>query len=658
MNIRFAAAIRIVATLALGTICALSGRAVIVTLNGQGYLYLEKPNLTTIPIPDETTTPPTDARLYWNPLISAFRFGKVNLSWGTETAKWGASNLGQFSFAGGENAVALGDYSFSFGYGTYAAENGSVAMGMGARAEGSASLAVGDNSYALSPYSVALGSGWISGYGGFGVNSDATGDGVVSINGGAYGALALAINGNAWEESSVGIGGGSSFGARAIALGLYAYANGDDTVAIGHSVTTTAPFGTSLGRFNLNKRKDGTDPNGGSSDPIFEVGNGTSSSATSNAFTVYRDGETKVAGQLNVAGAVVAANFSGSGSGITGINASNLSTGTISDGRLSLNIPRLSAANAFAGQITTTGNMGIGTSAPSSALEISGSNKAIKMTTPADSGYRLTLENNYNWSNSMNLRGVNDTVILGVYSGNTALMTGNVGIGTTSPAARAHIVATSSTESTTVGFTDTLRLQAANGTAGGVNLQTAWDNSINSSKLNFRLGYYASGTQSRDVLTMVANTGNVGVGTTSPAYSLDIQGTFNTSSATALRLKSTHTNGYGGGLRFDISNGVGASYTAAFINAENSNNTSTDGGMIRFYTAAEDTSHTLTQRMVINSGGNVGIGTATPSSKLDVAGELRVTGAGNTIFKGVVLVTKQGDLEMGDFTAGANPNNL
>lgn len=47
--------------------------------------------------------------------------------------------------------------------------------------------------------------------------------------------------------------------------------------------------------------------------------------------------------------------FSGSGSGLTNLNASNLTTGTLNDARLSANIPRLNASNAFSGANSFTG---------------------------------------------------------------------------------------------------------------------------------------------------------------------------------------------------------------------------------------------------------------------------------------------------------------
>jgi len=74
---------------------------------------------------------------------------------------------------------------------------------------------------------------------------------------------------------------------------------------------------------------------------------------------------------------------------------------------------------------------------------------------------------------------------------------------------------------------------------------------------------------------------------------------------------SSNTNGYGSALRFDVNNGVVGQYTAGLVNVENSTGTSTDGGRLKFYTAAEDVSHTLTERMRIDSSGNVIVNSTT-----------------------------------------------
>src|SRR6185295_8470084 len=75
----------------------------------------------------------------------------------------------------------------------------------------------------------------------------------------------------------------------------------------------------------------------------------SATSANSANTIVKRD----ASGSFN-AGAISATNFTGNGAGLTNLNASQLTTGTINDGRLSGNIPLLNANNVFTGFNTFT----------------------------------------------------------------------------------------------------------------------------------------------------------------------------------------------------------------------------------------------------------------------------------------------------------------
>jgi len=79
---------------------------------------------------------------------------------------------------------------------------------------------------------------------------------------------------------------------------------------------------------------------------------------------------------------VAAGTLSGSGSGITALNASNLASGTVSDSLLTSNVARLNAAGTFsqsmsfgAGLTVPGGNVGVGTTAPEVNLDVAGSFK-------------------------------------------------------------------------------------------------------------------------------------------------------------------------------------------------------------------------------------------------------------------------------------------
>ncbi len=73
-------------------------------------------------------------------------------------------------------------------------------------------------------------------------------------------------------------------------------------------------------------------------------------------------GAVTVPGNLTVSGSLTAT-FAGDGSLLTNLNAGNIATGTLNDARLSSNIPRLNAANAFTGNNTLSGMSSFGSSA-------------------------------------------------------------------------------------------------------------------------------------------------------------------------------------------------------------------------------------------------------------------------------------------------------
>lgn len=82
---------------------------------------------------------------------------------------------------------------------------------------------------------------------------------------------------------------------------------------------------------------------------------------------------TTQSGNTHIDGTAIAGSFQGDGAMLTSLDASNIASGTIADGRLSSNVPLLSNANAFAGtQNTFSGNVGIGVTTPVAPLEVQG----------------------------------------------------------------------------------------------------------------------------------------------------------------------------------------------------------------------------------------------------------------------------------------------
>ena len=103
---------------------------------------------------------------------------------------------------------------------------------------------------------------------------------------------------------------------------------------------------------------------------------------------------------------------------------------------------------------------------------------------------------------------------------------------------------------------------------------------------------FSTGTDTR--LTILGSNGNVGIGTTSPDFKLDVNGD--------VRIEEKHNLFFGGTGPTDPNWGM-------------NNNQSGD------FTIFEGSSGA---RFVIENGGNVGIGTTSPRAKLDVAGGVKV----------------------------------
>ena len=122
-----------------------------------------------------------------------------------------------------------------------------------------------------------------------------------------------------------------------------------------------------------------------------------------------------------------------------------------------------------------------------------------------------------------------------------------------------------------------------------------------------------------------AGTGNVGIGTTGPTQKLDVAGNINMSGATSRTIfyGTTGVAAPGAGSAgekiqlYGTAGTVGASDYALGI--EGSNMWFNTNSGFKWYVASA-------VKMVMDSSGNVGIGTVSPGAKLEVAGQVKITG--------------------------------
>jgi hypothetical protein len=312
-----------------------------------------------------------------------------------------------------------------------------------------------------------------------------------------------------------------------------------------------------------------------------------------------------------------------------------------------------------------SGSLGIGTSSPVTALEISPSisNSSIKTGGIEIQSYAVNngwIADNMYYSGSWKARAtghstnvyfgagtINFTRAASTGSGATIFPTssmfidtsGNVGIGTTAPNYTLHI--DSNTTLTRFQITN-----STTGQGGGVGLQII-QNGLDAIITNRSNGYLGLETNSTERMR-ITSAGNVGIGTSSPICNLDVVGAiyagyFN------LRLADTTA------MAANVGGGIALSgrYTTAgdttdfgFIKGMKENGTSGDyGGYINFYT--RPAAGNFAERMRIRSEGNIRIGTSTanPTELLEVNSSSGGSATHYTLF---LYNTRSGGQSSGD----------
>ena len=323
-------------------------------------------------------------------------------------------------------------------------------------------------------------------------------------------------------------------------------------------------------------------------------------------------------------------------------------------------------------RITAAGNVGIGTISPvtfgtrnldvnagsgGAAYIVARANSnagTIELAFDTDAGYLSTK------SNHPLIFRTNDTERMRI-SGSL------VGIGTTSPQRALHISGTGSNAE--FELTNTAMASGARNfniwgypTDGTWNIRTLTDNSgaqsvnfvsflassgaatfnssITTTDLRFLNAAYItadsddSGTNpivfrngAAGELARITSGGNVGIGTTSPSYKLDVSGTGRFS--TELRITDVPASEYaiktipadwanGSTIFTGIKIGAAADTFAAGIDLRAISNYASTAGT-QFAIAVNNTSNTMTEALRINAAGSVGIGTTSPLGNLDVS---------------------------------------
>ncbi len=219
-------------------------------------------------------------RLMWIPAKGAFRAGRASSN------EWNDINIGEYSIAFGNSAMASGKTSFATGRKTIASGDKSTAMGYFTLASGEYATALGAHTTASNEVSTALG-----------VHTEA--NGIASIAMGYdtraenYASTAMGYRTKAIGAQSTAMGWYTEAdGDYSTAAGAYTSANGAISTALGSRTTADAFSSLALGRFN----EGGGNPTQWiSADPLFEIGIGSGENNRKNAITVLKDGRMGIA---------------------------------------------------------------------------------------------------------------------------------------------------------------------------------------------------------------------------------------------------------------------------------------------------------------------------------------------------------------------------
>ena len=279
-------------------------------------------------------------------------------------------------------------------------------------------------------------------------------------------------------------------------------------------------------------------------------------------------------------------------------------------------------------RINSSGNIGIGTTSPSSKLHLRDPG------TNSDVGIKIG-----NDSRDWNLKvmgSVSDSLQFFTHDNSnvmTILPSGNVGIGTVSPGTKLDVNG--------AGSTGTISWANDGGRKRGYLYSDSAGVAIYSTALNKAGIYMADDVQidfrvNGSTRMIINSSGNVGIGTTSPSQKLHVVGNIKTfghiflqSNANGFRTVALDTTDGADNQELYLCGGGTASSTRGGQVGVYGNEVSGAGGSVvivagNVSTGDIDFLTANTQRMIINNAGNVGIGTTSPSQKLDIAGDVRI----------------------------------
>jgi hypothetical protein len=362
--------------------------------------------------------------------------------------------------------------------------------------------------------------------------------------------------------------------------------------------------------------------NGGASSVTFQSSGNVGIGTNSPAYTLDVTGSLRSTGDI----------FIGNGTAAEALNLWDIpgAAWQLSTGGYNLSIRNGTVGSTMVDRVTiaSTGNVGIGTTTPIGKMSVDYSGISANQNV-------LSLHTSNTATNDYNLieagHGASSTFVL---KGN-----GNVGIGTTSPSEKLHIngniILGSSTADSNVDYTIStpgqLTINANNAsTQDNTFVALTLTSGVSSNQSNIILCGSANNSFRHIVFSTMntermrlSSSGNLGIGTSTPAYPLDIINTVNSSNQPFMRIGNS-SGGAGnqvGIILSPLSTRTGGA-SSQIISIDDGN----ASAHLTLWTAPSGTGTASVERVRIQNNGNVGIGTVSPSFTLDVNGTIARSG--------------------------------